>query len=78
MSPTYTMSAHLCKQICSSWRQTASPSTTNSPTAASTPKSASTSRSSPSLSLPATTAIYRPGSRCSSPPKRSADSDHED
>ena len=29
MSPTYTMSAHLCKQIYASWRQThdASPST---------------------------------------------------
>ncbi|PKS07517.1 hypothetical protein jhhlp_006121 [Lomentospora prolificans] len=26
MSPTYTMSAHLCKQIYSSWRQTRHPS----------------------------------------------------
>uniref|UniRef100_A0A8H7KD59 Uncharacterized protein n=1 Tax=Bionectria ochroleuca TaxID=29856 RepID=A0A8H7KD59_BIOOC len=25
MAPTYTMSAHLCKQICSSWRQTRQP-----------------------------------------------------
>ncbi|KAF7550538.1 hypothetical protein G7Z17_g5653 [Cylindrodendrum hubeiense] len=26
MSPTYTMSAHLCKQIYASWRQTRQPS----------------------------------------------------
>ncbi|KAK0616015.1 hypothetical protein B0T17DRAFT_496800 [Bombardia bombarda] len=31
MSPTYTMSAHLCKQIYSSWRQTRQGSPESSP-----------------------------------------------
>lgn len=37
MSPTYTMSAHLCKQIYSSWRQTHPDPSHVSNTAASTP-----------------------------------------
>ncbi|KAL3952968.1 hypothetical protein ACCO45_012911 [Purpureocillium lilacinum] len=30
MSPTYTLSAHLCKQVCASWRQTRQTTTTTS------------------------------------------------
>ncbi|KAL1892580.1 hypothetical protein Cpir12675_004468 [Ceratocystis pirilliformis] len=97
MSPTYTMSAHLYKQICSSWRQTGHSSTSSTaPTVSTSTSSSNSSRRSPHDSVPTaatgtfkqhppTTAspvnvlLYRPGSRCSSPPKRSAaDSDHED
>ncbi|KAK2593689.1 hypothetical protein QQS21_008597 [Conoideocrella luteorostrata] len=48
MSPTYTMSAHLCKQFYTSWRQARQPNSPNTPagssTAASSPQDLSALR----------------------------------
>lgn len=80
MSPTYTMSAHLCKQIYASWRQThdhTSPTSTPSSTIVSydgshpaAPKDDKLFYRISTSSLPS----YKPYQR-SSPQKRSMDSD---
>jgi hypothetical protein len=68
MSPTYTMSAHLCKQIYSSWRQARQPS----------PEPSSPLPSPPSSSIGSGTASassYFQQSRPASPEKRSLDNE---
>ncbi|KFG80311.1 ste12 interacting protein [Metarhizium anisopliae] len=65
MSPTYTMSAHLCKQFYASWRQSR-PAATTAPGGASSPQDL---------------ALLRTRSRSRSPlaeGKRSMDSDRSD
>jgi hypothetical protein len=76
MSPTYTMSAHLCKQIYTSWRQTRQTSPSPSPSLASSPPSSSASQGTAAASGGAATTGYfqqRPASQ----EKRSMDSDRD-
>ncbi|CAK7204103.1 hypothetical protein SEUCBS139899_006856 [Sporothrix eucalyptigena] len=79
MSPTYTMSAHLCKQIYASWRQTHDHSATTTVTYNQAPERSSVDDKHYYHISTSALSSYKPyPPRSFSPQKRSMDSDRSD